>query len=99
MNQHPSKELPIRSKLKMKENVGRIIQSLHEGNRAVSNLLIEDLKGRSLFFDAQIQQDVLIFAEQIQFQSVYDPDRNITPEIQRAADRLMDDLGFTNPEP
>ncbi len=76
----------------MIQEVGEIIQDLHAGRRSSLDLRIEDLKLRSLFLDEQTQQDVLIFAEQVQFQYEYDPWHNITPEIRRAADKLLRDL-------
>lgn len=96
MKKHPSRELPIRSKLEMIHDISEAIVSLHKGEKMQSDLYLEDLKARSLFFDPQIQQDVLILCEQIEFQYAYDPWHKITPEIRRAADKLIEDLGFTN---
>jgi hypothetical protein len=98
MNKHPSQELPIRSKLEMVHDIVETIHSLHAGSLSTTHILLEDLKTRSLFLDLQIQQDVLMFCEQIEFQYAYDPWHNITPEIQKAADKLIEDLGFTNIE-
>ena len=91
---HPSHQLPIRSKLEMLNNIALVIRYLHEGKRRAADPLLDDLKIRAMFFDEQIQQDVLIFAEQVCFQYDYDPWHKVTPEIQRAADRLIEDLGF-----
>lgn len=98
MNKHPSQELPIRSKLEMMQDIVETIRSLHQGTRSTTRHLLEDLKTRSLFLDLQIQQDVLMFCEQVDFQYAYDPWHKVTPEIQRAADKLIEDLGFTNTE-
>lgn len=92
------KELPIRSKVAMLHNIAKIIRHLHQGERLPADRLIEDLKTRSVFLDEQIQQDVLIFAEHVQFQYDYDPNHLITIDIQKAADKLIEDLGFFNLE-
>lgn len=94
---HPSHQLPIRSKLIMVDDIVRVIQCLHEGKRGAADGLLDDLKVRAMFFDEQIQQDVLIFAEQIYFQYDYDPWHKVTGEVQRAADKLIEDLGFSKP--
>lgn len=94
MSKHPAFELPIRSKLDMLDDIVQIIHYLHEGNRKLATPFIEDLKIRSLFLDEQIQQDVLIFSEQVCFQYDYDPWHKITPDVQKAADKLIEDLGF-----
>ena len=94
MPKHPAQELPIRSKLEMLDDIVQIIHYLHEGKREKANPLIDDLKIRSLFMDALIQQDVLIFSEQVCFQYDYDPWHKVTSEVQKAADKLIDDLGF-----
>lgn len=96
MAKHISRELPIRSKLKMLDDVIQIIHFLYTGNRHAADLLIDDLKARSTYLDEQIQQDVLIFSEQIHFQYDYDPAHKVTPDVQRAADRLIQDMGFFN---
>ena len=59
--------------------------------------LIEELKNRSIYLDEKIQGDVLVFAEAVQFQISYDPWHQITPEIERAANQLIEDLGFISP--
>ncbi len=87
-------ELPIRSKKEMVSDIVKIVQCLHEGKRAEADLLVEDLKARGAFLDETIQQDVLIFVEQVQFQYAYDPWHKVTPDVQSAADRLIHDLGF-----
>lgn len=94
MKKHPSQELPIRSKIEMLENIAKIVQYLHLGKREAADILIQDLKTRAVFLDEQIQQDVLMFAEQVQFQYDYDPWHLVTKEIQKAADKLIEDLGF-----
>lgn len=90
---HPH-EIPFRSKQTMLDDVAQIVHYLHTGQRSSADLLIEDLKTRSLSFDPQIQQDVLIFAEQVQFQYDYDPWHKVTPDVQKAADKLIHDLGY-----
>jgi hypothetical protein len=97
MDKHHSRELPIRSKLAMVQDIGQIICYLHTGQRSAADLLIEDLKTRSVFMDEDIQQDVLSFSEQVCFQYDYDPWHQVTLNIQRAADKLIEDLGFTPP--
>jgi hypothetical protein len=94
MSKHPALELPIRSKLDMLSDIIHIIRHLHQGNRKLADPLIDDLKLRSLFLGDKIQQDVLIFSEQIHFQYDYDPWHKVTSEVQKAADQLISDLGF-----
>lgn len=94
MDKHPSHELRIRSKFEMVDDVIQIIHYLHTGERKKADPLIDDLKTRALFFEDPIQQDVLIFAEQIHFQYDYDPWHKVTPEIAKAADQLISDLGL-----
>ena len=91
------KELPIRSKIEIAEKIGEILHCLHTGQRSAADLLIEEVKSRSLFLEDPIQQDVLIFAESVQFQASYDPWHRVNEEIRKAADRLIEDLGFTSP--
>ena len=98
MSKHLALELPIRSKLNMLDDIVQIIHYLHTGERKAALPLIDDLKARSLFFDPQIQQDVLIFSEQVCFQYDYDPWHKVTSGVERAANRLIDDLGFTHPK-
>jgi|SRR5579872_883002 len=88
------RELPVRSKSEMLEDIIKILHCLHTGQRSAAIPLIEDLKTRSLFLREEIQQDVLIFAEQVLFQYDYDPWHKITPDVQKAADRLIADLGY-----
>lgn len=95
MKEHPSRENPIRSKDEMLKDICKIVHYLHTGERLAADLLIEDLKTRSTYLDEKIQQDVLIFAEQVQFQYDYDPWHKVTPDIQKAADRLLHNLGFS----
>ena len=97
MDKHHGKELPIRSKLEMVDDVVQIISYLHAGNRESADPLLDDLKARALFLDDQIQWDVLVFAEQVHFQYDYDPWHKVTSEVQQAADRLIEDLGFPTP--
>lgn len=97
MDRYPAHELPIRSKLQMLDHIIQILYYLHTGQRGAASPLLEDLKARSIFLDERIQQDVLIFAEQVDFQYDYDPYHKITPDVQKAADSLIQDLGFSSP--
>ena len=92
------KDLPIRSKLEMAKNISKIVHCLHDGDRKSATPLLEDLKSRSIFLDEQIQQDVLAFISQVLFQYDYDPAHQVTDEVQKAADQLIEDMGFTPPE-
>lgn len=92
MTEHIFHELPVRSKIKMMQDVVQIIHSLHRGDRAKADFFIEDLKARSIQLDEEIQQSVMKFAEQVQFQVAYDPWHNITPEVGNAADVLLEFL-------
>jgi hypothetical protein len=97
MDRHHSHRLPIRSKIEMAKEVGEIIQCLHSGQRSAADLLIEDLKARALYMDEEIQQSVLMFVEQVQFQYDYDIWHRMTPDVEKAADKLIENLGFTPP--
>ncbi len=96
MRKHLGLELPIRSKLNMLDDIVQVIHFLHTGDRQIAVPLMDDLKARAVFFDDQIQHDVLIFCEQVCFQYDYDPWHKITPDVQKAADKLIDDLGFSH---
>ena len=91
------KQLPIRSKVEIAERIGEIIQCLHAGRRSEADMLFEEVKSRSLFLEDPIQQDVLMFAESVQFQASYDPWHLVNKEIEKAADKLIEDLGFMPP--
>lgn len=97
MKRLPTHELPIRSKKEIAEGVGKIIHFLHTGQRSSADLLIEELKIRAVYLDEAIQRDVLVFAEEVQFQYAYDPWHKVTSEVEKAADRLIEDLGFIPP--
>ena len=90
-------DLPIRTKVEMAEEVGEIIHALFTGHRPSADRLIENLKLRATTLDEAIQQDVLMFAEQVQFQYDYDPWHKVTPGVTKAADKLIEDLGFSPP--
>jgi len=90
-------ELPIRSKIDAAQEIGQIIRCLTQGQQSKVISLIDALKNRSIYLDEKIQGDVLVFAEAVQFQISYDPWHLITPEIERAANRLIEDLGFVPP--
>lgn len=95
MDKRIKKELPIRSKLEMAEDIAKIIQFLHQGQRSAADLLIEDLKTRAVYLDEDIQHDVLVFAEQVQFQYDYDPWHKVTHDVEKAANHLIESLGFS----
>ena len=97
MKTHNPNELPIRSKYEMIHAIIKIIHYLHAGKQKEANDLMEELKIRAIYLDPSIQQDVLAFVEQVQFQYAYDPWHKITEEIQKTADKLIEDLGFTAP--
>lgn len=94
MKKYPGLELPIRSKIQMVEEIVQILKFLHEGKKGEADPLLDDLRLRALFLDEEIQKGVLIFSNQVQFQYSYDPFHKITPEVEVAADRLIEDLGF-----
>ncbi len=87
-------ELPVRAKREMLSDIVEIIQCLHLGHRSECDRFVEHLKARCAFLDEKIQQDVLIFIEQVQFQYAYDPWHKVTLEVEEAADQLIQDLGF-----
>jgi len=94
MDNEKFRELPIRAREEMAQDIAKIIQNLHRGKPELATPLIQNLKARSLHLSEQIQQDVLIFAEQVQFQYAYDPWHKVTEDVRQAADRLLDDLGL-----
>lgn len=94
MKKYPGLQLPIRSKVQMVEEIIQILKFLHEGRKEAFDPLIEDLKLRALFLDDTIQKGVLIFSNQVHFQYQYDPFHKISPEVEQAADRLIEELGF-----
>jgi hypothetical protein len=98
MDKHFSQSLPIRAKIEMAKDISEIIACLHSGQRSAADLLIEDLKTRAVYMDEEIQQSVLIFSEQVHFQYDYDPWHRVTAEVQRAADKLIENLGFIPPK-
>ncbi len=91
------REIPLRAKKQMARDVAEIVLCLHRGHPEKAAPLIQDLKARSVHLHEQIQQDVLIFVEQIQFQFAYDEWHNVTYEVEQAADNLLEDLGLLNP--
>ena len=90
--------LPIRSKKQIAERIGEVLHCLHTGQRSATDLLLEELKSDSIYLEDPIQQDALQFAEAVQFQAVYDEWHRITPEVEQAANRLIEALGFTPPK-
>lgn len=97
MIKHPALELPIRSKLDMLDDIVQIVCYLHEGNRKEGERYIKDLKIRSLFLSEEIQNCVLVFTDQVHFQYNFDPWHKITHDVQKAADHLIEELGFRPP--
>ena len=91
-------QLPIRSKKQIADGIGEVLHCLHTGQRSATDLLLESLKSDAILLEDPIQQDVLKFAEAVQFQAVYDDWHRITPEVEQAANRLIEALGFTPPK-
>lgn len=94
---HPALILPIRSKLDILDDIVQIIHYLHIGDRKAADILIKDMKIRSMFLDEMIQKHVLIFTDQVHFQYNLDPWHLVTKDIQKAADLLIEQLGFRPP--
>jgi len=92
MDSYPHHAIPIRSKLEMLNDIAYIIRYLHDGARGKANPFMDDLKTRASFLEEKVQQDVLMFCQEVCFQYDYDPWHKITPEIQKAADKLIADL-------
>ncbi|HEV7738352.1 MAG TPA: hypothetical protein VGO47_13390 [Chlamydiales bacterium] len=95
MKEHVFQDNPIRSKIEMMQDIVAIIHCLHTGKPLAADPFIEDLKVRSIHLGDQVQQDVLMFVEQVQFQYAYDPWHKITKDVQVAADRLIEHLYTT----
>lgn len=98
MTKHPAIQIPIRSKLDMLNDIVQIVCYLHEGNRKEGEKYILDLKMRALFMNHQIQNCVLVFTDQVHFQFNIDPWHKVTPEVQKAADLLIEQMGFQPPK-
>jgi hypothetical protein len=90
-----SRELPIQAKKEMAKDIAEVILCLLQGRHRNAMTLINEIKSRAVHLPENIQHDVLIFAEQIEFQFAYDPWHTITKDITRAADRLLSDLGVS----
>ncbi len=99
MKKNHKGEYPIHSKIEMRRDIAKIVTHLHQGERSQSDLLLADLKARAVYFPEKIQQDVLMFSDQVQFQYDYDPWHRVTPEVQKAADQILLDLGLSPPKP
>lgn len=97
MNKNHRRELPVQAKMKMAEGIAKIIGHLHRGEREKSDLLLEELKERAVYMPEDIQQDVLMFSEAIQFQYDYDPWHKVSEEVQKTANRLIEALGMNPP--
>ncbi len=89
------KELPIRTKVTMAQEIAEIIQCLDKGKAA--RPLIEALRGKAILMEDSIQQGVMSFVEQVEFLYSYDPAHGVTPEVLAAADKLIEELGFIPP--
>ena len=89
--------IPIRSKLEMLDDIVQIIYYLHVGDRKQAEKFIEDLMVRAMYLETAIQGQVLRFVGQVEFQYNYDPWHKVTIEVQKAADTLIEELGFRPP--
>lgn len=98
MQPHLSHELPVRSKLRMAQEVGEIVQCLGYGEWRNMEEKLHDLKARALYLDESIQQRVLMFTEQVEFCRAYDPWHSVTQEVMVAADKLIEELGWRAPD-
>lgn len=95
MEKHPGLELPIRSKIAMLEDIIDAMEGLHRGLRKRIENSLKDLLLRALYLDEAIQQSALIFSEHVQFQYRYDPQHKVSEEIEKAADQLIENMGFS----
>ena len=86
------RELSIRSKCEMIRDVGKTLAYLHWGKGKELDAAIEDLKIRSIYLEEEVQQNVLMFAEQVYFQYRYDPWHRVNENVTLAADRLIQTL-------
>jgi len=72
-----------------------IAETIHRlGNGEFSKLdpLLDKMKSASESLNDKVQEDILDFIQQVEFQKDYDPEHLITKEIKKAADRLIRDL-------
>jgi hypothetical protein len=87
-------QIPLRAKLDIVQEIAEVICLLHKGDQEAADKILKEMKIRSIFLDEEIQRNVLIFAEQVDFQYDYDPWHKVTPDVQRAADQLINSLGL-----
>ncbi len=97
MSKDPFKEIPIRAKVTMAQEIAKIMTHLQKGEAAAARPAIEDLRAKALLMDESIQQAVMSFVEQVEFLYSYDPSRGVTQEVSLAADKLIEALGFVPP--
>ena len=72
--------------------IGEAISALGHGYIEQIDPLLDKLKEKSSTLSDKIQEDILDFIIQIEFQKDYDYQHLITKEIQEAADKLIKDL-------
>jgi len=70
------------------DTIAQIIHSLGEGKLSSIDPLLDLLKKQTSFLES-LQEEVLDFIQQVEFQKDYDPQHLITENVQKATDRLI----------
>lgn len=72
--------------------IAEIISNLGHGNFTELNSLLDSLREKTSYCNEHIQEDILDFIQQVEFQKEYDLEHLVTKEIQESADKLIKDL-------
>lgn len=86
----------MQSKEYIFNTIAKIINNLGQGNFKKLDLLLDNLRKKTSSYDSNIQEDILDFIQQIEFQKDYDQNHLVTKEIQEAADKLIINLKKTS---
>jgi hypothetical protein len=78
----------MKDKEEILDTIAQIIHSLVEGNLSSIDPLLDLLKTQTISLK-DLQEEVLDFIQQVEFQKDYDPQHLITENIQKAADILI----------
>lgn len=87
----------IRKKFILVKDISQVIKDLHFGKIQAIPPLLDEMRSISQDLDEESQNDITLFALQVEFQMDYDPFHLVTEEIRKAGDALINDLGFHLP--
>jgi len=74
------------------KTIAEIIVRLGHGNFTEMDSLLDSLREKTSSCSVSIQEDILDFIQQVEFQKEYDLEHLVTKEIQESADKLIKDL-------